>query len=109
MRRLWLTLMLALSLVASGFAGAAMAANCPMQAEAQHDCCPDDGAPDAPAQGQMDGCVMGVACRSALSLAPSLNPVRLLATPIRLTEPVLGEPAPPSGPLVEFWRPPRTL
>lgn len=113
MRRAWLTLLLAFSLAASGLAGVAMAADCPMAAAAQHDCCPDGDAPNAPAHedmpGDMDTCVMGLACRAAPIAMPTAEPS--LATPvfIRLAQPVMGGATSPSGPLAEFWRPPRTI
>lgn len=109
MRRLWLTLLLAFSLAASGFAGAAMASDCPMQAAAQHDCYPDGGSPDDPIQTDLDGCMAGMACRSAPAVTPSLALIRLSARPMRVVEPVVGEPAPPSGPLQDLFRPPRSI
>lgn len=113
MRCFWLSLLLAFSLAASGLAGVAMAADCPMAATAQHDCCPDGGAPGAPAHddmpGDMDNCVMGLACRAAPVAMPTAEPALAAPVFIRLAEPIQGEPTPPSGPLAEFWRPPRTI
>lgn len=119
MRRLWLTILTTFAFVASGFAGVAAMPACPMQtthaamaAVAQHDCCPDaqptrnNGAPQ---DHKMDGCLIGMTCGAAPLVAPSLAPIELSAVSLRLTQPILGEPAPPSGPLQELFRPPRTI
>jgi hypothetical protein len=90
---------------------------CPMKASAvtaasAHDCCPDhqpDEAPDDQSQHDMDGCMMGVSCRSGPIVTPSLAPIRLPTVVLSLKAPILGEPVPPSGPLQELFRPPRTI
>lgn len=115
MRRTWLTLLTVFALAASG-ASAAMAADaCPMlqaaAVQAQHDCCPDQGGDKNQPQQQhdMDGCAMGMACRTAPAVAPSVAPVALANATILVSAPILSEPAKLSGPLQELFRPPRTI
>lgn len=112
MRRVWLTILLAFALTASGVANAMAAQDCPMQAAAtaaMHDCCPEDQQPSNPGQdpNEMDGCLMGMACRAAPAVAPALAPIALPLVSVRLTQPVASEPAQPSGPLQQLFRPPR--
>lgn len=114
MRRLWLTLLTAFALAASGVAAATADEGCPMQqtAAAQHDCCPDQGGDqkDQPQQQHdMDGCMMGMACRTAPAVAPTLAPIALSNATILMSQPMLSEPAKPSGPLQQLFRPPRTI
>ncbi len=113
MRRVWLTILLAFALTASGVANAMAAQDCPMQAAAtaaMHDCCPEDQRPSDPGQDQhdMDGCMMGMACRAGPVVAPSVAPIRLPTAAVSVSEPILSEPAKPSGPLQQLFRPPRT-
>jgi hypothetical protein len=81
-------------------------------AAAAHDCCPNEGGGDKnqPQQQQhdMDGCIMGMACRTAPAVAPTLAPVSLPNATILMSRPKLSEPAKPSGPLQQLFRPPRT-
>lgn len=111
MARAWITFILAIALSLGG-AAQAFAANCPMQ-QAQtvaHACCPD-AAKSSQGQHQRqksDGCVFGMACRAPAAIEPTLAPVRLLAQVIVAPNARLGEPAPPSGPLQQLFRPPRT-
>lgn len=114
MRRVWLTILLAFALTASGVASAMAAQDCPMQsmaAMAAHDCCPEDQRPSGPGQDQhdMDDCMMGMACRAGPVAAPSVAPIRLPTAMVSVAEPSLAEPATPSGPLQELFRPPRTI
>ena len=116
MRRLWLPFLTAFVLAASGFSSAMAAEACPMlqaaAAQAQHDCCPDrDGAGQNQPQQQhdMDGCMMGMACRTASAVAPTLAPIALPNATILLSEPIASEPAKLSGPLQQLFRPPRTI
>lgn len=115
MRRAWLTLLTAFALVASGISAAAAAENCPMQqAEAvqtQHDCCPDrgDDKNQPVQQHDMDGCVMGMACRTAPAVAPTFAPIALRNATILMSTPMVRGPAELSGPLQQLFRPPRTI
>lgn len=116
MRQPWLTFLTALALAASSLSTAMAAETCPMQqvaaAQAQHDCCPDDGAsknrPEQQQQHDMDGCTMGTACRTAPAVGPTLAPITLGNVTILLAQPMLSEPAKLSGPLQQLFRPPRT-
>lgn len=116
MRRLWLTFLTVFALAASGLASAMAAEACPMlqaaAAEGQHDCCPDEGgAPQNQPNQQhdMDGCMMGMACRTAPAVAPSLAPIALTDTAILLSGAVTRQPAELSGPLQQLFRPPRSV
>ena len=116
MRRLWLTFLTAFALAASGFSTALAAEACPMlqaaAVQAQHDCCPDEGGGDKnqpTQQHDMDGCMMGMACRTAPAVAPSVAPIALSNATILASAPVASEPANLSGPLQQLFRPPRTI
>jgi hypothetical protein len=116
MRRFWLTFLTAFALAASGVSTAMAVEDSPMMqaavAEAEHDCCPDEGGGDQnqPEQQQhdMDGCAMGMACRTAPAVAPTLAPIALSNATILKSQPILSEPAKLSGPLQELFRPPRS-
>ena len=116
MRRFWLTLLTAFALAASGFSTAMAAEPCPMlqaaATEAQHDCCPDEGGADKnqpQQQHDMDGCMMGISCRAAPAVAPTLAPIALSNATVLMSRPSLSEPAKASGPLEQLFRPPRTI
>jgi len=116
MRRVWLTLLTAFALSASGISAAMAAESCPMQqaeaAQGQHDCCPDQaGQKNQPADQQhdMDGCMMGMACRTAPAVAPTFAPMSLPTATIRMAASMLREPAELNGPLQQLFRPPRTI
>jgi len=116
MRRLWLNLLTAFALSASGISTAMAAEACPMlqaaAVEAAHDCCPDEGGADKnqpQQQHDMDSCTMGMACRTAPAVAPTLAPMSLSNATILMAQPALSEPAKPSGPLQQLFRPPRTI
>jgi len=115
MRRFWLTLLTAFALAASGFSSAPAAEACPMMqtaaVEASHDCCPDEGGQKNQPQQQhdMDGCMMGMACRTATAVAPTLAPIALSNATILMSAPRVSEPAKLSGPLQQLFRPPRTI
>ncbi len=117
MRRLWLTFLTVFALAASGLASAMAAEACPMMqataAQAEHDCCPDEGgaSKDQPQQQQhdMDGCMMGMACRTAPAVTPSPAPIALPNMAILLSGSVMREPAELSGPLQQLFRPPRSI
>ncbi len=116
MRRPWLTLLTTFALAASGISAAFAAEACPMLqaaavAQAQHDCCPDEGGDKNQPQQQhdMDSCTMGMACRTAPAVAPTLAPMSLSNATILMAQPALSEPAKPSGPLQQLFRPPRTI
>lgn len=113
MRCVWLTIILAFALMASGVANAMAAQDCPMQSAASaamHDCCPEDQRPSDPDQDRHDmvGCMMGMACRAGPVVTPSVAPIRLPTAAVQASEPIPGEPEAPSGPLQELFRPPRT-
>jgi len=113
-RHVLLTLLTAFALAASGLASANAFA-CPMAVEAAaaaHDCCPDEGGGDKnqpQQQHDMDGCTMGMACRTATAVAPSVAPIALTSATILMSAPTLSEPAKLSGPLQQLFRPPRTI
>lgn len=115
-RHVLLTLLTAFALAASGLAPAS-AFDCPMAVAAAaqasaHDCCPDEGGDkNQPQQQQhdMDGCMMGMACRTATAVAPSVAPIALSNATIIASAPVASEPANLSGPLQQLFRPPRTI
>ncbi len=113
-RHVVLTLLTAFALVASSFSATAEA--CPMlqaaAAQSMHDCCPDEGGGDKnqpTQQHDMDGCMMGMSCRTAPAVAPTLAPISLSNATILMSAPMLSEPAKPSGPLQQLFRPPRTI
>lgn len=113
-RHVLLTLLLAFALAANGLVSASAFA-CPMAVEAAaaaHDCCPDDDSGDKnqpQQQHDMDGCMMGMSCRTAPAVAPTFAPIALPNATIRLSQPISREPANLSGPLQQLFRPPRTL
>ena len=113
-RHVLLTLLTAFALAASGLASASAFA-CPMAVEtaaAAHDCCPDEGGSDKNQpvqQHDLDGCMMGMACRTAPAVTPSLAPIALSNATILVAAPLLREPAELSGPLQQLFRPPRTI
>ncbi len=77
-----------------------------------HDCCPDQDKPDDgqdQSQHGMDGCLMGMACRTAPVVAPSVAPILLPAAALVLNAPILTAPAAANGPLQELFRPPRSI
>jgi hypothetical protein len=116
MRQLWLTLLTAFALSASGISTAMAAEACPMlqaaAVETAHDCCPDDAGADKnqpQQQHDMDGCMMGMGCRTAAAVAPTLAPISLSNATFLMSSPVRSEPANLSGPLQQLFRPPRTI
>lgn len=116
MARVWLVLILAIALATGGIASA-FAADCPMersQTASVHDCCPDSAGADhgGPRQDQKqksDACLFGMACRTAPAMAPTLASIALSQRGIRMAQPIASEPAKPSGPLQQLFRPPRTI
>lgn len=116
MRRLWLTFLTAFALAASGVSAAMAAEACPMlqaaAVQAQHDCCPDEGSADQnrpQQQHDMDGCMTGMACRTAPAVPPTLAPIALSNATILMWRPIVSERAKLSGPLQQLFRPPRTI
>jgi hypothetical protein len=112
MRRLWLTVFLALVLVAGGLASASAAALCPMQAPAAHDCCPDGGAPPANEEGgdqDMLDCPYMQACRSASLVAPEPAPALAEPLTVAIRTPQLASAQPPRSAADGPFRPPRLL
>lgn len=113
-RHVLLTLLTAFALAASALVPAS-ALDCSMAAAAAsapaHDCCPDQGGDkNQPQQQQhdMDGCMMGMACRNAPAVTPSVAPIALPNALILTSAPALSDPANVSGPLQQLFRPPRT-
>lgn len=114
MRRFWLSVLLTIALGVGNVAGASAAQDCPMQraAAASHDCCPDDAgsnAPNGPEKPDIGACVLGMACRPAPAITPAVTPVLAAAAALDVSQPNLGDAAPPSGPLQELFRPPRSI
>jgi hypothetical protein len=119
MRRLWLTLLLALSVAFGAVASASAAQNCPFKTApaATHDCCPD-GAPNA-AMGKMsDGdhhskkpadCQLGQACRGAVAVAPSLPLLGSAPIERAAAAPILTVVQHVPAVSLAFWRPPRIV
>lgn len=114
MRRLWLSLLLALSLVSSGVANAWAADDCPYLQNAvarEHSCCPDDAANTLSHHGDESDkapqCKLGQACRTTPMVTPLAIPVVLPHTiplPVRLVD---NDKAVEGGPVFSLWRPPR--
>jgi hypothetical protein len=113
-RHVLLTLLTVFAFAASGLVSVSAFA-CPMAVEAAasaHDCCPDEGGGDnnqPQQQNDLDGCMMGMACRTAPAVAPTLAPIALSNATILVSQPVMSEPAKASGPLQQLFRPPRTI
>ena len=120
MRRLFFSLLLALSLAFGATASAWAAQDCPYKAApAAHDCCPDDdasamndmaddGAPshrDAPAK----TCQLGQACRASVALAPLLQSITVVAATTEWRQVDRRDVREPASPLFAFWRPPRIV
>ncbi|MBL8552200.1 MAG: hypothetical protein JNJ73_19585 [Hyphomonadaceae bacterium] len=81
-------------------------------AASAHDCCPETNTSDQDQPDQqhdMKGCMMGMACRTASAVTPTLAPVSLSNATILVSQPIMSEPAKPSGPLQDLFRPPRTI
>jgi hypothetical protein len=116
MARVWLALILAFALATGGVASA-FAAECPMeqaQVVSVHDCCPDNaggshGQPQQDQRQRSDACLFGMACRTAPAMAPTFASIVLSQPGIRVAQPIASEPAKPSGPLQQLFRPPRTI
>jgi len=117
MRRFWLTLLTAFAFLAGALAPAMAMSDCPMMAEAAqvaaaHDCCPDEQKPagdqDQPRH-DMDGCMMGMACRTVSAVTPTMAPIALPISALLVDAPLLVAPAAASGPLQELFRPPRSI
>lgn len=123
MRRLWLTILAIVALTASGFVSAVAAQSCPMLngAASMQDCSSMDsmqmngvqGAPKkhAPASNsdKMSGCYLGQACRSAPVVTPTLEPLRISVVAIVQPRLQIDTPAPATGSVRDFWRPPRSI
>lgn len=123
MRRPWLTFLLTIALGVGGVASAWAAGGCPMQqapasaSTAEHECCPeaasaaDQQGPNqqAPERRDIGDCVIGMACRPAPAVQASVPPLEFHANGVTLSQPLDAAAAPPSGPLQDLFRPPRTL
>ncbi len=117
MRRFWLSVLMAFAFLAGGLSSAMAMSDCPMMAEAAqvaaaHDCCPDEQKPagdqDEPRH-DMDGCMMGMACRTVSAVTPTIAPIALPVSALLVDAPVLDAPAAATGPLQELFRPPRSI
>jgi len=115
MRRLWFTILLAVSLALSATASAWAAQACPFKqaaaSAATHDCCPGQQAKPKPADhhGKTIDCQLGQSCRASQAVEP-FAPVLTVAH-VEIIEPaVLGDQqAPPQSIPSGLWRPPRTV
>lgn len=113
-RHVLLTLFVAFAVAASGLASASAFA-CPMAVEAAaatHDCCPDEGGGgknEPLEQHDMDACMMGMACRIAPAVTPTLAPIAQPVSALLLDAPVMDAPPSTAGPLEELFRPPRSI
>ena len=109
MHRVWLTLLVAFTMLTSGLTAAVASPACPMHGAAGlHDCCDKHGDKGTPAKG-IDGCMMGQACRAAPPVMPTVEPIRLSLPVIFVDRPTVQSEAPPSTVPNAFWRPPRTV
>lgn len=115
MRRIWFTLLLALSLAVSATASAWAAQACPFKqatdSASQHDCCPDQKPTPQPSDhhGKNLDCQLGQACRAAHAVQPML-PV-LATTTLEIV--VVAAPRNQQGVVQSvatgLWRPPRSV
>lgn len=115
MRRIWLTLLVVLSLAVGGVASASTAQNCPFKSApvARHDCCPDGAmkkASDSPNHSKkLADCQLGQACRGSVALAVSLPILESVPTEGANPAPVVVIVQQASTVSFTFWRPPRTV
>jgi len=114
MRRLWFTILLAISLAFGGAASAWAAQDCPFKQApvGAHDCCPEnaahhDGAPK-PAKAPAS-CQLGQACRTVPAVTPLQLSIRISAGVVAsaLVPPV--ETFAPPAPFFSVWKPPRSV
>lgn len=115
MRRLFLSLLIAVSVAFGAVASASAAQNCPFKVApaVMHDCCPDG------AMGKMSGndhhskkpadCQLGQACRGSVAVAPTLPILGSAPAEIAMTAPVLATVERVSAVSLAFWRPPRIV
>lgn len=113
MRRIWFTILLALSVACSATASAWAAQACPYKTTpaAMHDCCPQPPAtPDDPSDHskKMD-CKLGQACRAAPAVAPQVPMVATAVVGVTEQPALLEQTEAPSSVLTGLWRPPRTI
>ena len=125
MRRVLLTLLIAVAVSWNGVATALASESCPMQAmsgtpqKAQPHAMPamdmadchtgsvKSQKPASPAQ-PMKGCPMALACLALPSLAAPESAVIVPVFVTRIDQPLLVSAAPPDAMPSEYWRPPRT-
>mgnify|MGYP000884496628 CR=1 FL=1 len=120
MRRFWLTLLMFVALTASGFASAVAAQSCPFLNDRapMHDCdsmrmndsngSTQDQTPARNPE-KMAVCYLGQACRSVPVVAPALEPLRVSFGVILQPRLLIDAPAPATGSVRDFWRPPRSI
>lgn len=115
MRRLWLTLLLALSVAFGAVASASAAQNCPFKSASAttHDCCPD-GATGKMSDGDHHSkkpadCQLGQACRGAVAVAPSLPLLGSAPIERAAAAPILTAVQHVPAVSLAFWRPPRIV
>jgi hypothetical protein len=128
MRLSFLSVVVAIAVAWSGFAGAVAAEACPMQAMTMATHARADGAPitemgamagceekavqkapvKLPTKG-MNGCAMWLACSASPTITPSFESVTLRNQIVVIDQPLIAEGAPARSPLGEHWRPPRTI
>lgn len=115
MRRIWFTLLIAVSVAFGAVASASAAQNCPFKTApaATHDCCPDGAMDDMPGNDhhakKPADCQLGQACRGSVAVAPSLPILGSAPVEIAVAPPLLAPVECVSAVSLAFWRPPRTI
>jgi hypothetical protein len=123
MRRLWFTILTIIALAVSGFTSAVAAQSCPVLTgdKSMQDCGSTDGmqmsgmksAPQkqmpASNSDKMAGCYLGQACRSVPVVTPTLEPLRISLGVVMQPQLLINTPAPATGSVRDFWRPPRSI
>ena len=112
MRRIWFTILLAVSLAFTATATAWAAQACPYKSApvTSHDCCPQPPvAPDDQSHhSKQMVCKLGQACRVAPAVAPELLVVAAVAKPVS-EQPLMSQhDAVRSPALTGLWRPPKS-
>jgi hypothetical protein len=113
MRRIWFTILLAVSLAISATASAWAAQACPYKTApvTSHDCCPQPPAApdDTPHHSKQMDCKLGQACRLAPAVAPELPVIAAVAKPVS-EQPLMRQHDGVRSPvLTVLWRPPKSV
>lgn len=123
MRRLWFTILTIVALAAGGFSAAMAAQSCPIlnDVSSMEDCGSMDsmamnGVKNAPQKhlptskpDKMAGCYLGQACRTVHVVTPALEPLRISHGVTMQPRVLIDTPAPATGAVRDFWRPPRSI